>query len=262
MTDRLAQRHVLVTGAGGGIGLAIAEACLTEGARCTLIDRSPAPSDGVAQLERTHSTRVVYLPADVTDTNAVAHLLDAAQAANGPVHTLVNNAAVFDMAPLLESDEASFDQLFAVNVKGMFFVMQRVLQHMVDARTAGASVINMASQAGRRGEALVAHYCATKAAVISYTQSAALAMAPHGIRVNAIAPGVVDTPMWGHVDALFAKYEGRAPGEKKRQVGLEVPLGRMGTPDDIAGAAVFLASDEARYITAQTLNVDGGNVMS
>lgn len=262
MTDRLAQRHVLVTGAGGGIGLAIAEACLAEGARCTLVDRSPAPSDGVTQLERTHSTRVVYLPADVTDTNAVANLLDAAQAANGPVHTLVNNAAVFDMAPLLESDEASFDQLFAVNVKGMFFVMQRVLQHMVDARTAGACVINMASQAGRRGEALVAHYCATKAAVISYTQSAALAMAPHGIRVNAIAPGVVDTPMWGHVDALFAKYEGRAPGEKKRQVGLEVPLGRMGTPDDIAGAAVFLASDEARYITAQTLNVDGGNVMS
>jgi D-sorbitol dehydrogenase (acceptor) len=262
MTDRLAQRHVLVTGAGGGIGLAIAEACLAEGARCTLVDRSPAPSDGVAQLKRTHSTRVVYLPADVTDTNAVAQLLDAAQAANGPVHTLVNNAAVFDMAPLLESDEASFDQLFAVNVKGMFFVMQRVLQHMVDARTAGASVVNMASQAGRRGEALVAHYCATKAAVISYTQSAALAMAPHGIRVNAIAPGVVDTPMWGHVDALFAKYEGRAPGEKKRQVGLEVPLGRMGTPDDIAGAAVFLASDEARYITAQTLNVDGGNVMS
>jgi D-sorbitol dehydrogenase (acceptor) len=87
-------------------------------------------------------------------------------------------------------------------------------------------------------------------------------MASHGIRVNAIAPGVVDTPMWGHVDALFAKYEGRQPGEKKRQVGLEVPLGRMGTPGDIAGAAVFLASDEARYITAQTLNVDGGNVMS
>jgi len=262
MTTRLAQRHVLVTGAGGGIGLAIAEACLAEGARCTLVDRSPAPSDGVALLQRSHAKGVVYLPADVTDTHAVAHLIDAAQAANGPVHTLVNNAAVFDMAPLLESDEASFDRLFAVNVKGMFFVMQRVLRHMVDAGTAGASIVNMASQAGRRGEALVSHYCATKAAVISYTQSAALAMAPHGIRVNAIAPGVVDTPMWSHVDSLFAKYEGRQPGEKKRQVGLDVPLGRMGTPGDVAGAVVFLASDEARYITAQTLNVDGGNVMS
>lgn len=262
MTIRLEQRHLLVTGAGGGIGLAIAEACLAEGARCTLVDRAPAPSEAVARLQRSHPKRVAYLQADVADTSSLARLLDAAQAANGPLHTLVNNAAVFDMAPLLESDEASFDRLFAVNVKGMFFVMQRVLQHMVDAGTAGASVINMASQAGRRGEALVSHYCATKAAVISYTQSAALAMAPHGIRVNAIAPGVVDTPMWSHVDALFARYEGRAPGEKKRRVGLEVPLGRMGTPGDIAGAAVFLASDEARYITAQTLNVDGGNVMS
>jgi D-sorbitol dehydrogenase (acceptor) len=198
----------------------------------------------------------------VTDAAAVAHLLEAAQAAAGPIHTLVNNAAVFDMAPLLESDEASFDRLFAVNVKALFFVMQRVLQHMVAHGEAGCSVINMASQAGRRGEALVSHYCATKAAVISYTQSAALAMAPQGIRVNAIAPGVVDTPMWAHVDALFARYEGLPAGEKKRRVGLEVPLGRMGTPDEIAGAAVFLASDEARYITAQTLNVDGGNVMS
>ncbi|WP_076998485.1 L-iditol 2-dehydrogenase [Variovorax sp. KK3] len=262
MTNRLQGRHVLVTGAGGGIGLAIAEACLLEGARCTLVDRAPAPPDGVAVLQRVHPKQVVYLPADVTDAHSVAHLLEAAQAAGGPVHTLVNNAAVFDMAPLLDSDEASFDRLFAVNVKGLFFVMQRVLQHMVDHGAPGCSVINMASQAGRRGEALVSHYCATKAAVISYTQSAALAMAPHGIRVNAISPGVVDTPMWDQVDALFARHEGLQPGEKKRLVGLEVPLGRMGVPAEIADAAVFLASDEARYITAQTLNVDGGNVMS
>jgi NAD(P)-dependent dehydrogenase (short-subunit alcohol dehydrogenase family) len=132
---------------------------------------------------------------------------------------------------------------------------------MVDARLAGC-VINLASQAGRRGEALVSHYCASKAAVISYTQSAALAMAPHGIRVNAISPGVIDTPMWGQVDALFARYEGLKVGEKKVAVGKAVPLGRMGDPADIAGAAVFLASPAASYITAQTLNVDGGNVMS
>jgi NAD(P)-dependent dehydrogenase (short-subunit alcohol dehydrogenase family) len=174
---------------------------------------------------------------------------------------LFNNAAVFDMAPLLDADEAMYHRIFDVNVKGMFLVMQQVLRGMVAAGRPG-SVINLASQAGRRGEALVAHYCASKAAVISYTQSAALAMAPHGIRVNAIAPGVVDTPMWDQVDALFARFEGLAPGEKKRAVGLAVPLGRMGTPEDIAGAAVFLASAEAAYITAQTLNVDGGNVMS
>ncbi|MGJ7608090.1 L-iditol 2-dehydrogenase [Variovorax sp. LT1R20] len=262
MSGRLQDRHVLLTGAGGGIGLAVAEACIAEGARCSVIDRAAAAPDAVRAVQQRHPGRLVYIAADVTRTPDIQRLLAEAIAAFGPVHTLFNNAAVFDLAPLLESDEASFDKLFAVNVKGMFFVMQAVLRHMVEAGTQGASVINMASQAGRRGEALVSHYCATKAAVISYTQSAALAMAPHGIRVNGIAPGVVDTPMWDHVDSLFAKAEGLPPGEKKRRVGLEVPLGRMGAPGDIAGAAVFLASDEARYITAQTLNVDGGNVMS
>jgi len=266
MTDknsgRLAGRHVLVTGAGGGIGLAIAQACIAEGARCSVVDRGPEAPAAVRALMQRHPDALAYIGADVTDMAAIARMLAAAEARFGAVHTLVNNAAVFDMAPLLESNEASFDLLFAVNVKGMFFVMQAVLRHMVEAGTQGASVVNLASQAGRRGEALVSHYCATKAAVISYTQSAALAMAPHGIRVNGIAPGVVDTPMWAGVDALFARYENLPIGEKKRRVGLEVPLGRMGSPAEMAGAVVFLASDDARYITAQTLNVDGGSVMS
>ena len=261
-TGRLSGRHVLVTGAGGGIGLAIAEACLAQGARCCVVDRAADAPASVRALMQRHPDTLAYVGADITDRAAIARMLAAATARFGALHTLVNNAAVFDMGPLLDSDEASFDRLFAVNVKGLFFTMQAVLRHMVDAGTAGASVVNLASQAGRRGEALVAHYCATKAAVISYTQSAALAMAPHGIRVNGIAPGVVDTPMWAEVDALFARHEQLPIGEKKRQVGLAVPLGRMGTPRDIADAVVFLASDEARYITAQTLNVDGGNVMS
>ena len=259
---RLAGRHVLVTGAGGGIGLAIAEACIAEGARCSVVDRGADTPEAVRALAEAHPDALAYIAADVTDLAGIPRLLAAAQAKFGAIHTLVNNAAVFDMAPLLEADEASFDKMFAVNVKGMFFVMQAVLRHMVEAGTPGASVVNLASQAGRRGEALVSHYCATKAAVISYTQSAALAMAPHGIRVNGIAPGVVDTPMWAGVDALFARYENLPIGEKKRQVGLAVPLGRMGAPSEMAGAVVFLASDDARYITAQTLNVDGGSVMN
>jgi D-sorbitol dehydrogenase (acceptor) len=259
--QRLAGRHALLTGAGGGIGLAVAAAYLREGARCSVVDMAPTPSPAFQALAAQHDDTLHYIAADVSHSDGVARLLAAANARFGQVHTLFNNAAVFDMAPLLDSSEAMYDRLFAVNVKGMFFVMQAVLRQMVDGACSG-SVINLASQAGRRGEALVAHYCATKAAVISYTQSAALAMAPHGIRVNAIAPGVVDTPMWANVDALFAKYEGLAIGEKKIAVGKAVPLGRMGTPDDIAGAALFLASDESRYITAQTLNVDGGSVMS
>ena len=258
---RLAGRHALLTGAGGGIGLAVTAAVLAEGAHCTAVDLAAEPGAALAGLIERHGDRLAYAAADVTRVATLDGLVGAAAQRFGSVDLLFNNAAVFDMAPLLESGEAMYERLFDVNVKGMFFVMQAVLARLVAADRRG-SIINLASQAGRRGEALVAHYCASKAAVISYTQSAALAMAPHGIRVNGISPGVVDTPMWTHVDALFAKYQNLQPGEKKRQVGLEVPLGRMGRPDDIAGAAVFLASDEARYITAQTLNVDGGNVMS
>jgi D-sorbitol dehydrogenase (acceptor) len=264
MNERLEGRHALLTGAGGGIGLAVLGAYLREGAQCSVVDIASTPSAGLLALGDQYPGQFHYIAADITRGNDIARLIATARSKLGTIEVLYNNAAVFDMAPLLESDEAMYDKLFAVNVKGMFFVMQAVLQQMVsDSKLRGVgAVINLASQAGRRGEALVSHYCATKAAVISYTQSAALAMAPYGIRVNAIAPGVVDTPMWSHVDSLFARYEGLQPGEKKRAVGLAVPLGRMGSPDDIAGAAVFLASQEASYITAQTLNVDGGSVMS
>jgi len=259
--QRLQGRHALLTGAGGGIGLAVTAAFLAEGANCTAVDLAGAPSSGLAALMAAHPQTLAYESADVSQVDRLPALVDNAAQRFGTVDVLFNNAAVFDLAPLLDADERMYQRLFDVNVKGLFFVMQAVLAALVAAGKPG-SVINLASQAGRRGEALVAHYCASKAAVISYTQSAALAMAPHGIRVNAIAPGVIDTPMWAEVDALFARYEGLAPGEKKKAVGLAVPLGRMGVPQDVAGAAVFLASAESAYITAQTLNVDGGNVMS
>ena len=180
----------------------------------------------------------------------------------GPIDILVNNAAIFDMAPLLEITEESYDRQFAINVKGLLFTLQAVAAQMI-AQRQGGKIINFSSQAGRRGEALVAVYCASKAAVISRSRrSAGLALIKHGINVNGIAPGVIDTPMWDQVDALFAKYENRPIGEKKRLVGEAVPYGRMGLPEDIAGAAVFLASADADYIVAQTLNVDGGNWMS
>ncbi|CAN0587615.1 unnamed protein product, partial [Ectocarpus sp. 12 AP-2014] len=126
----------------------------------------------------------------------------------------------------------------------------------------GGAIINFSSQAGRRGEPNISIYCASKAAVISVTQSLALELAGDNIRVNAIAPGVIDTPMWEVVDGLFAEYENKPRGQKKREVGEAVPLGHMGTPDEVADPCVFLASDDARYITAQCLNVDGGNWMS
>jgi D-sorbitol dehydrogenase (acceptor) len=261
MNGRLNDRHALLTGAGGGIGLAVTRAYLVEGARCTVVDIADQPSPELARLLADHEGRAHYLRCDVSQVAEIDSLIEAARERFGDIAILFNNAAVFDMAPLLESDEAMYERLFAVNVKGAFFVMQKVLAQMVRHGVRG-SVVNMASQAGRRGEALVSHYCATKAAVISYTQSAALAMAPHRIRVNGIAPGVIATPMWSRVDALFARYENLPLGEKRKRVGEAVPLGHMGEPEDICGAAVFLASDDAGYVTAQTLNVDGGNVMS
>jgi D-sorbitol dehydrogenase (acceptor) len=179
----------------------------------------------------------------------------------GQIDILINNAALFTAAPIVEIERADYQRVFDINVAGPLFTLQAVARHMIDRGIKGR-IINMASQAGRRGESLVAVYCATKAAVISLTQSAGLNLIGHGINVNAIAPGVVDGEHWDGVDAFFAKYEGKAPGQKKREVGEAVPFGRMGRAEDLTGMAVFLASDEAEYIVAQCYNVDGGQWMS
>ena len=262
MNPSWTHKHVLLTGAAGGIGLAVATAFLQEGACCSVADVGREPNPDLLALQQAHPGRMAYFSTDVRELAQIQALIAGARHAFGPITTLFNNAAVFDMAPLLQSDEAMYERIFSVNVKGAFLVMQQTLAQMVSSQVQGGAVINMASQAGRRGEALVSHYCASKAAIISYTQSAALAMAPHRIRVNAISPGVINTPMWTGVDALFAKHENLPLGEKKKRVGLAVPLGYMGEPSDVVGAALFLASDASSYITAQTLNVDGGNVMS
>jgi D-sorbitol dehydrogenase (acceptor) len=260
VSARLQDKVAILTGAGSGIGEAVARRYLDEGARCVLVDVKPA-GEFAQSLTQSHGDRVLTLSADVTRRDDLERIVSSTLERFGRIDILFNNAALFDMRPLLDESWDVFDRLFAVNVKGMFFLMQLVAQKMVE-QGQGGKIINLSSQAGRRGEALVSHYCATKAAVLSYTQSAALALAPHKINVNGIAPGVVDTPMWNEVDALFARYENRPLGEKKRLVGEAVPLGRMGVPDDLTGAALFLASADADYITAQTLNVDGGNWMS
>lgn len=257
---RLQDKVAVLTGAASGIGEAVARRYLDEGARCVIVDVKPADAIAPA-LSEAFPERVLALSADVTRREDIERIVSDAVGHFGRIDILFNNAALFDMRPLLDESWDIYDRLFSVNVKGMFFLMQAVARRMVE-QGHGGKIINMSSQAGRRGEALVSHYCATKAAVLSYTQSAALALAPHRINVNGIAPGVVDTPMWEQVDALFARYENRPLGEKKRLVGEEVPLGRMGLPEDLTGAALFLASADADYITAQTLNVDGGNWMS
>lgn len=256
---RLAGKTALITGAARGIGAAFAQAYLAEGARVIIADVDLARATGTAQALGADALAVRM---DVTDSTSITAAIDTAQSQGfGPIDILINNAALFTAAPITEITQADYASIFDVNVKGTLFTLQAVARHMIEHGTRG-KIINMASQAGRRGEPLVAVYCASKAAVISLTQSAGLDLIRHGINVNAISPGVVDGEHWDGVDAFFAKYEGKAPGQKRREVGAAVPFGRMGTAQDLTGMAIFLASAEADYIVAQTYNVDGGNWMN
>ena len=255
---RLDGKSALITGAARGIGLAFAGAYVREGARVAIGDidiaRAREAASGLGD-------GAIAVEMDVTRQESIDAAVAATAEAHGQIDILINNAAIFTAAPITEIDRADAARVFDINVTGTLFTMQAVARHMIDRGIRG-KIINMASQAGRRGEALVAVYCATKAAVISLTQSAGLNLIEHGINVNAIAPGVVDGEHWDGVDAFFAKYEGKAPGQKKREVGAAVPFGRMGRAEDLTGMAVFLASSEADYVVAQTYNVDGGNWMS
>ena len=255
---RLQGKSALITGAARGLGKAFAEAYVREGATVAIADIDTATAEKTAA---DIGPMAYAVPLDVTRQDSIDAAVAACIARTGGIDILINNAAVFDMAPIAEITRQSYDRQFAINVGGTLFTLQAVAKHMI-ARGKGGKIINMASQAGRRGEPYVAVYCASKAAIISLTQSAALNLIQHGINVNGIAPGVIDTEMWDTVDALFAKYENLPKGEKKRQVGLAVPYGRMGRAEDLTGMAVFLASTEADYIVAQTYNVDGGNWMN
>ncbi|AYM84450.1 L-iditol 2-dehydrogenase [Agrobacterium radiobacter] len=258
MTGRLEGKSALITGSARGIGRAFAEAYIREGATVAIAD---IDFERASKTAREIGENAYAVELDVTKQHSIDTAIRTVEGQTGGLDILINNAALFDLAPIVEIKRESYERLFSINVSGTLFMMQAAAKTMI-ARGKGGKIINMASQAGRRGEGLVAIYCATKAAVISLTQSAGLDLIKHGINVNAIAPGVVDGEHWDGVDALFAKYENRPAGEKKRLVGEAVPFGRMGRAEDLTGMAIFLASDEAEYIVAQTYNVDGGNWMS
>ena len=252
---RLDGKVALVTGGARGIGRAICEAFAAAGAKVAVADLLAQDAQETAQ-----AIGGMAVEMNVTDLGSISKGVEAVETAWGGIDILVNNAGIFNMASLDQVTQEDYRRQYDVNVGGTIFAAQAVVPSM--KKRGGGAIINFASQAGRRGEPNIVVYCSTKAAVISITQSLALELADDNIRVNAIAPGVIDTPMWDVVDAQFAEYENKPKGQKKREVGEAVPLGRMGDPRDVADPCVFLASDEARYITAQTLNVDGGNWMS
>ena len=255
---RLEGKSALITGAARGIGRGFAEGFLAEGATVAVADINlEAAQETAGNLgDGAYAVQI-----DVSDQDSIDAAISSVVAHAGSLDILVNNSAVFDAAPTVDITRESFDRLYAINVAGTLFTMQAAASQMIK-QGQGGKIINMASQAGRRGEPLVLVYCSTKAAVISMTQSAGLDLIRHGINVNAIAPGVVDGAHWEHVDAMFAKLEGKPLGQKKAEVEAGVPAGRFAVPADLTGMAVFLASSESDYILSQTYNVDGGQWMS
>ncbi|PDS58423.1 sorbitol dehydrogenase [Rhizobium anhuiense] len=257
-TGRLSGKVALVTGGASGTGKAVCERFTAEGARVVVADLDGERCARVAQAIGPHAWGVAL---DVTSQDSIEEAVRFTISTAGQIDILVNAAGIYDVESILDISRERTARVFQVNIEGLIFMTQAVARHMVE-RGEGGRIINFSSQAGRRGEGPAVAYCASKAAVISITQSCALELIRYGINVNAIAPGVVDTPMWDVVDAKLGSREGLKPGDVKRRVAAAVPAGRFGAPQEQAAMAAFLAGPDAAYIVAQCYNVDGGNVMS
>lgn len=257
---RLAKKVALVTGGAQGIGRAITLRLAKDGADVAIADLNLDNAQNVAKEVEALGCRAYALQVDVRSKEVVYEAVNKVFEEFGTIDILVNNAGVGLFNGIFDIDEQELDLQYEVNVKGLFFAMQATAVHMVKKNS--GRIINIASQAGRRGEPFGLSYCMSKAAVISMTQSAALALAPNKINVNAVAPGVVDTPFWEKVDKIFAKLQNIPEGEPKRRAVEAIPLGRIEQPEDVANVVAFLAGPDSGYMTGQTVNVDGGNVLS
>jgi acetoin reductase-like protein len=258
--ERLNGKVALVTGGGQGIGRAISLRLAEDGANVAIADLKLENAQKVVNEIEQMGRKAIALEVDVRNKSAVKDVVSQVPERLGGLDILVNNAGVGAFNPIFDIDEKELDLQYEVNVKGLFFALQAAAEYMVN--NGGGKIVNLASQAGRRGEPYALSYCMSKAAVISITQSAALALAPNKINVNAVAPGVVDTPFWVEVDKKFAEIENLPIGEPKRRAIASIPLGRMEQPEDVAKVVSFLAGPDSDYMTGQTVNVDGGNVLS
>jgi NAD(P)-dependent dehydrogenase (short-subunit alcohol dehydrogenase family) len=246
-------RVALVTGAAGGIGLAIAFRLARTGYDIAIADIDAPGAERAAQEIRTHGRRAIPIVCDVGRRDGAFRMAEEAAGDLGDIDLLVNNAGIVRLGPLASFAEQDWRDIFRVNVDGVFFCCQAVLPRMM-ARRQG-SIVNIASWNGKLGAPNFGAYSATKFAVIGLTQALAREVASHGIRVNAVCPGIVaGTPMRAEVERQGQTF-GVPPSTDRAKM---IPLGRLATPEDIAHAVAFLASDEAAYMTGQAINVTGG----
>jgi NAD(P)-dependent dehydrogenase (short-subunit alcohol dehydrogenase family) len=258
---RLAGQVVLVTGAASGIGRAVAIACAAEGARVTGLDLDRPGLEGLQRdLAEAGSGAAEVAVADVTSADQAQGAVSALLARHGQIDVLVNAAGISTMARVVDLTESDWDRTLAVNAKGVFLMTRAVLPSMISR--ASGSLVSIASAAGKRGSRTLSHYSASKFAVIGFTQSVALEVAGSGIRANSVCPGLIATPMQEREVTWEATLRRTSEQAVRDRYVAAVPLGRIGTPKDVAATVVFLASDESAYITGEAIDVGGGYAIS
>jgi len=272
MTKVLSGKVAIVTGAGQGIGKATALLLAKEGAVLVVAEYNPETAKQTASEIESLGQQAIAYPIDISSVSAIKKMVRDVVDEFGRIDILVNNAGISEVRPFFDMTEDAWEKIYRVNEKGSFFCLQEVARQMVaqvpkDVKKAGRSgscygkIVNLTSISGQGGRPLAPHYAASKAAIINITQSAALALAPFGINVNAVSPGVVVTPMWDKLDEERGRLTGAKKGEAMAKFVENVPLKRPAQPEDIANAIFFLCSPSSDMITGHTLNVDGGYEM-
>ena len=281
MEQRLREKTAIVTGAGRGIGKVVALRLAGEGANVVVADINPKTAEQTAEDIRGLNRRALACRIDIANVAEIQPMIDRAVAEFCRIDILVNAAGVAQTGLFLELTEQQWNRVIDTNLKGTTFIVQAVGRRMIkqvpeQVKTTGPSdsgplgdtlrcngkIVNFSSISGRHGRAEQVPYAASKAAIISITQSAALAFAKYNINVNAVCPGVVPTPMWEKIDQDRGRISGLAPGESMKSFIERTPLKRAGSPEDVAGVVVFLCSPDSDYMTGQTLNIDGGFEMN
>ena len=261
MERRFEGKVVVITGGSRGIGKGIAERFIKEGAKICIAANDAQVNETAKEL-RAKGAEIISAETDVTSSEQVRALYERVAKELGEVDVSIQNAGVITVAPLAELPESDWDKVLAVNTKGVYLCCREAALRMCKAGKKGR-LINTASTQARQGFIFTPHYAASKFGVIGLTQSLAIELAKTGITVNAFCPGIISTDMWAYNDAAWGKLLGDyKPGELMAEWVAKIPMGRAGTPEDVAGLVAFLASDDAAYITGQTVNIDGGMFMS